>query len=144
MTTEPDQHSLTLEQIEQDSWGSAPEDASRLVRTAHELRRKPIGALTVEDLRLLISQQIGLDVLVPRAIAQLRQDPLLEGDFYPGDLLVAVLKVPSSYWHQHTGLLDVMREVTRSVEEADSELLADIERFLVNTDQSSDGGRAPR
>ncbi len=136
MTTEPDQHSLTLEQIEQDSWGDAPEDASRLVRTAHELRRKPLGALTVEDLRLLISQQIGLDVLVPRAVALLRQDPLLEGDFYPGDLLVAVLKLPSSYWQQHTGLLEIMHEVARSVEEPDAELLADIERFLTSTTQS--------
>lgn len=140
MTTQPDQHSLTLEQIEQDSWGNAPEDASRLIRTAHELRRKPIGTLTVEDLRLLISQQIGLDALVPRAVALLRQDPMLEGDFYPGDLLVAVLKVPSSYWHQHTGLLEIMHEVTRSVEEPDPELLADIERFLSNTDQLPDGG----
>lgn len=36
-----------------------------LVRTAHALRREPIGALDAEGLRLLISQDIGLDVLVP-------------------------------------------------------------------------------
>ncbi|HEX3778969.1 MAG TPA: contact-dependent growth inhibition system immunity protein [Pseudonocardiaceae bacterium] len=136
MATESDQHSLTLEQIEQDAWGSAPENASRLVRTAHELRRKPIGTLTVEDLRLLISQQIGLDVLVPRAVALLRQNPLLEGDFYPGDLLMAVLKQPSSYWQRHTGLLAAMREVAGSVEEPDADLSADIERFLASAPSS--------
>lgn len=124
---------LSLEQIEQDFWGDAPANASRLTRTAHELRRKPVHALTAEDLRLLISQEIGAEVLVPWAIALLRQDPLVEGDYYAGDLLVAVMKLPSAYWDAHRGELNAMHEVLRSVDYPDTQLHDDVERFLART-----------
>jgi CDI immunity proteins len=97
MADEPDQGALSLKQVSHDFWGDAPADASRFIRTAHELRRKPVNALTAEDLRLLISQEIGVEVLVPLAVALLRRNPLVEGDYYPGDLLVAVMKLPSAY-----------------------------------------------
>lgn len=129
MTTQPDQSALSLEQIEQDAWGDAPADASRLVRTAHELRRKPVALLTPEDLRLLISQKIGIDVLVPRALETLADDPLVEGDFYPGDLLVAVLKLPPTYWHDHGDQAATLQKIAGSVEDPDNELRDDIERF---------------
>jgi hypothetical protein len=64
----------------------------------HELRRRPVGQLGIEDLRVLVAQRVGLDVLVPLALARLEENPLAEGDFYPGDLLVAVLRVPPAYW----------------------------------------------
>lgn len=52
-TGDPDRGALSVEQIEQDWWGDPPADATCLVRTAHELRRKPVAWLTAEDLRLL-------------------------------------------------------------------------------------------
>jgi hypothetical protein len=64
----------------------------------HELRRKPIGTLNVEDLRVLLSQNQGVDVLQPRTVFRLQRDPLLEGDPYPGDLLVAALRVNHGQW----------------------------------------------
>lgn len=54
--------------------------------------------MDAEDLRILLSQQEGVEVLIPRALTRLEQDPLLEGDFYPGDVLVAVLKAAEAYW----------------------------------------------
>jgi hypothetical protein len=57
----------------------------------YALRRKPIGALTVEDLRLLIGQNIGLTHLLPPAVEILRADPMAAGDFCEGDLLSAVM-----------------------------------------------------
>jgi hypothetical protein len=63
------------------------------MRRCHALRTKPIDELAVEDLRLMIQQQIGLQYLVPIALQNLRENPLAEGDLYPGDLLVAVLRV---------------------------------------------------
>jgi len=100
--TTPNPHeSLSLEQIENSYWGDAPADASRLVTTAHALRRKPISALDVEDLRLLLGQQEGVEVLTPLALTKLEDNPLAEGDYYPGDLLESVLKNPQSYWHKH-------------------------------------------
>ena len=55
----------SLEQIEQQSWGDPPDGSSRLIATVHELRRKPVGHLTAEDLRVLLSQRVGVDTLMP-------------------------------------------------------------------------------
>lgn len=92
----------SLEELEGDAWGDPPADATRLVATAHRLRRKPIDALDAEDLRLLLGQQIGVPVLVPLALDMLERNPLAEGHFYPGDLLATVLRrVPTEYWEAH-------------------------------------------
>ena len=34
-------------------------------------------------------------------IDKLERDPRAEGDFYPGDLLAAVRRVPDDYWSAH-------------------------------------------
>ena len=91
----------SLEQLEGKSWGDPPADATRLVATVYRLRQVPLGRLDVEGLRLLIGQHEGLDALVPLAIERLETDPLAEGDYYPGDLLAAVLAVPASHWQAH-------------------------------------------
>jgi hypothetical protein len=82
----------SLEDIEGSDWGDAPPDATRLIATVYALRRRPITELTVEDLRILLGQGVGVAVLLPIAIDRLESDPLAEGDFYPGDLLVAALR----------------------------------------------------
>jgi len=131
MTSEPAAEQLSLEEIERDFWGAAPAGATRLVATVHELRRRPIAALGPEDLRVLIGQQVGLAALLPRALDQLVADPLVEGDFFPGDLLVAVLRVPGAYWQDHPEQLAQARAVVSSVDlsEVDGELRSDIEGF---------------
>ncbi|VVJ23876.1 Uncharacterised protein [Amycolatopsis camponoti] len=117
MGTSPDvDESLSLEQIEDRHWGNPPADATRLIRTVYELRHKPIGSLDVEDLRVLLLQQESLDVLVPIALTHLEQNPLAEGDFYPGDLLTAVLKIPQAYWQQHPDQRSRASAVTGAVE----------------------------
>jgi hypothetical protein len=94
---------LTLEDVEGVRWGE-PEFDSSLVRRCHELRRIPMRSFTVEDLRLLIGQKIGLSVLLPLALERLERDPLAEGDRYAGDLLAAVLRVNSDFWRRHPDL----------------------------------------
>ncbi len=79
------------------AWGE-PEYDSYLVTTCHRLRRKPLRELSVEDLRILIGQRIGLLWLIPLAVEVLEAEPLAEGDFYPGDLLAAVLRVGPDFW----------------------------------------------
>ncbi|MCO1581817.1 contact-dependent growth inhibition system immunity protein [Crossiella sp. SN42] len=94
---------MNLTELERDDWGPPPPEATRLIARCHQLRRVPLDQLTTEDLRLLIGQHIGLPHLVPLALARLRLDPLLEGDFYPGDLLRAVLRAGAEFWAGHPG-----------------------------------------
>ncbi|MER7441541.1 contact-dependent growth inhibition system immunity protein [Micromonospora avicenniae] len=88
----------TIEQLERDVWPSPGPDAAFLVRRCTELRRKPIAEFTVEDLRIMLGQEIGVSALLPRAVRVLLRNPLAEGDHYPGDLLSNVLRLPDSAW----------------------------------------------
>jgi len=91
---------MSLDQLEGKAWGE-PSDASGLVATCHRLRRKPIGAFTVEDMRVMIGQGIGVDFLFPLALEHLTGDPLVSGDYYPGDLLGSVLRLEPSFWREN-------------------------------------------
>jgi len=124
----------SLEDIEGDAWGDPPDGASRLAATVHELRRRPVGQLGIEDLRVLIAQQEGLDVLLPLALDRLEQDPLAEGDLYPGDLLVAVMRVPPAYWQAHPTEATRLRSIVVAVDldELDPETRADVVAFRGN------------
>jgi hypothetical protein len=114
----------TLDQLEGCAWGP-PTFGSHLVTTCHGLRTKPIGEFTVEDLRIMIGQDIGSLFLVPLALERLKQAPLAEGDFFPGDLLCSVLRLPADFWKRHSDLrrllddvLDALSEVPEAVNEA--------------------------
>lgn len=120
---------LSVEQIEHDDWGPPPRDATRLVATVHALRRKPLRALTPEDLRLLVGQQVSLSLLVPRALALLEHDPLSEGDLYPGDVLASVVRAPTPYWRAHPEHLTRLERVLDAVDARGSGLTADLDDF---------------
>ena len=90
----------SLQELEQSDWGEPTYD-SYLVTTIHRLRRVPLRQFTVEDLRIIIGQNIGLQYLIPLALEYLRKDPLSEGDFYPGDLLKTVLTADANFWQDH-------------------------------------------
>jgi hypothetical protein len=124
----------SLEQIEGDFWGDPPADATRLIATVHELRQRPVEQLGIEDLRVLTAQRVGLAVVVPLALARLEENPLAEGDFYPGDLLVAVLRVPPAYWQSHPDEAARLRTVAGSadLDELDAETRAEVVAFRGN------------
>jgi len=48
---------------------------------------------------------------VPLALARLEEDPLIEGDFYPGDLLVSLVDLDESFWRQRPKQYRRAREV---------------------------------
>lgn len=58
----------SLQELERERWSAPSGDETRLMATVRELRRKPIGGLTVEDMRLLIRQNVGLAHLLPLAV----------------------------------------------------------------------------
>jgi hypothetical protein len=69
-----------------------------LIVTCYQLRKKPIEDFTTEDLRIMIGQNIGLQFLMPKAVTVLEDNPLAEGDLYPGDLLTSVTAVEASFF----------------------------------------------
>jgi len=71
---------------------------------------------------------------VPLALARLEHDPLAEGDFYPGDLLVAALRVPPAYWQSRPAEAARLRSIAGSVDldELDPETRADVVAFRDN------------
>ncbi|WP_158609827.1 contact-dependent growth inhibition system immunity protein [Micromonospora sp. CV4] len=88
----------TIEQLEREVWPDPGPDATFLVTRCTELRRKPLADFTAEDLRIMLGQAIGVPALLPLAVGILRDDPLVEGDHHPGDLLLQVLRLPHSAW----------------------------------------------
>jgi len=106
----------SLQELEQDDWGE-PDFDSHLVRTCHRLRRVPLENFSDGDLRIMIGQQIGLLRLVPIALEKLEEDPLVDAELYPGDLLNAVLGIPESFWIKHTDMRAVLCRVVAKAKE---------------------------
>jgi CDI immunity proteins len=128
-----DESKITLDTVDPPAWGPVPPDATFLIRRCHELRTKPLSDFTVEDLRILIGQQVALRSLVGLALDRLRLDPLVEGDYYPGDLLASVLRADAAVWELSPDLTVEMRKVAESLSERlelDPELRELIKTFI--------------
>ncbi|MGV9313610.1 contact-dependent growth inhibition system immunity protein [Streptomyces sp. NPDC003691] len=127
--TVPVNRDRSLEDLERDRWPDPSGTETRLMATVRELRRKPLAALTVEDLRLLIGQDLGLAHLLPMAVDVLRTDPLAEGDLYEGDLLAAVLTRSAEVWREFPELGRDIRQIVSGLASMPSALKREAERF---------------
>ena len=107
-------HSKSIEQLENKVWPD-PDFNSHLVIECHRLRKLPISDLRIEDLRLLISQKIGLKHILPLAFDVLERNPLVAGDMYDGDLLFAVASVDSQFWDSNSDLNNRLVEIKDSL-----------------------------
>lgn len=122
----------SLQELENDDWGE-PDFDSSLVITCHRLRRIPLEDFSTNDLRIMIGQQISLFFLIPLALEELEENPLVDALCYPGDFLNAVLGIPDSFWNLHTDKRDALHQIiTRlnetliSLEEVDTERIQNI------------------
>lgn len=116
-------YSKSIEQLENNYWKDEIEFPSNLVINCHKYRKIPIKDLTIEQLRLLISQKIGIGYLVEIAIEKLEQDIMAQGDLYEGDLLDAVLRLPADFWRENqTGFQTIKKLVERNSERIKTEL----------------------
>ncbi|MFC9278525.1 contact-dependent growth inhibition system immunity protein [Streptomyces collinus] len=88
----------TLDELDPPRWAPPAADATRLVRTVHELRRVRLGALGAADLRMLVTQRVALPYVLPLAVRLLIEDPLRDACFYEGDLLLATVNAPPAAW----------------------------------------------
>lgn len=102
----------TLESLEKKVWPSVDDDeGSYLVTTCNSLRKKQLKDFSVEDLRIMIGQNIGLEFLIPLALDALNNNILAEGDFYEGDLLKSVLTSDKKYWGKSTEYWRTLKEL---------------------------------
>jgi hypothetical protein len=123
-----DVRNKSLEELEGENWGE-PNYPSHLVTTCHRLRRVPIGQLSVEDLRILLGQSIGVKYLVPLSLEILRRDPLAEGDYYPGDLLCSVLRLEANVWSEHPEWVNAVNSIVETMKEIPTEIRDTLEIF---------------
>lgn len=128
--TYPLNRNHSLLELERDRWPAPSADGTRLVATARALRSRPIGELTVEDMRLLIRQDIGLPYLLPLALEVLRENPMAEGDMYEGDLLSAVLTRNPSVWAGFPELGRELHVIVSKLTGLPTDLQQSVERFL--------------
>lgn len=129
MTTDP---TLSLAALD-GTWPDPGPDATRLVRDAHLARTVPLQELDAEQLRLLLTQGIGVEHVAPLTLRRLATDPLLEGDLYPGDVLAAVLRLDQQYWRDHPDDRDELLRIAHHLGasgDVDEELGADVASFL--------------
>jgi CDI immunity proteins len=122
----------TLDELEAVRWGEAPVD-SYLLSTIHRLRKKPIGEFSVEDLRLMIGQGLGLRFLVPLALEAVERNPLAEGDYYPGDLLANLLRVDPGFWTTEWEWRDRLGSVIDGLTDVPKELIEPVAAFRLST-----------
>ncbi|MDX2848632.1 contact-dependent growth inhibition system immunity protein [Streptomyces sp. PA03-3a] len=88
------------------------------------------GELTVDDMRLLIGQDIGLPYLLPLAVEVLRENPMAEGHMYEGDLLSAVLTRTQTVWGGFPELDRELRGIVSRLTGLPTDLQQKVGRFL--------------
>ncbi len=109
----------SIEQLEKDIWKNPSEFPTDLIEKCYHYRKISIAELTNEQIRLLISQKIGIEYLIGIALEKLKQNILTECDFYEGDLLVAVSNLPTEFWNENKTEFLTFKNIV----ERDSELI---------------------
>jgi hypothetical protein len=95
----------SIEELEGLSYGKPEPSDTNLIARCKTFAKIPVGKLSVEQLRTLISQRIALPYLILLALEILKVNILAEGDFYPGDLLESLNKVKVDFGKKDSGLL---------------------------------------
>ena len=121
-----------LEQLDGERWGDPPPDATSLVRTVHEWRRRPVGSLEPHELRRLIGQNVGLPWLLPLAVEILREkaSQQAEGGFYDDDLLSAVVTRSPEVWAAAPDLARELKTAVSTLTDLSPYVQPEVDAFL--------------
>ncbi len=76
------------------------------------------------QVRLLVSQGFQLDKSMPLALALLSDNPLIETEYCPGDLMKAVLSVDASFWIANEALWSEAHSILNAMDRAIKEIYA--------------------
>jgi len=118
----------TLEQLE-GSTHPATAGATTLVQRCQALRKKPLGQMTAEDLRIQLGQRLELSYLLPVALALLEREPLAAGDYYRGDLLGTVLRIEPEFWRRNVELHKRVLAIVDALPERPEEIADELAEF---------------
>ena len=125
----------SIQELEECDWGEPEADATSMVQRCHALRRKPLRRLEPDEIGLAVRQRIGIPYILDFAVSVVREEPLFEGDFYPGDVLSALLKLPEEDWVSRPALArDLERILQRAIAEFASKPEEDWEAFRSSLD----------
>ena len=125
-----DDRQKSLEELEGYSLGE-PEFESGLVLRCHELWKKPLAQFSPGDLRIMISQGFSLPYLVPLALELLDKDPLMDAEYYEGDLLSAMVEMDPLWLQPHLEWVERTRAIAvRAMEELNGDDELDLSRKL--------------
>lgn len=102
---------LSLQTLEASDWGEPDPGDTHMVKRVYSLRRKALRSLTDDEVRLAIGQRVGFPFVLDLAFERLRDDPLLEGGCYPGDILSALIRADEAVWHNRPHLREKLSEL---------------------------------
>ncbi|KES03371.1 hypothetical protein BU52_30905 [Streptomyces toyocaensis] len=121
----------SVEELEEVRWPDPPTDTTPLVRSVYELRKKPIKDLTVENLRRLVGQDVGLRWLLPVALDFLRETAREEetSGWFDDDLLSAVVTRKEEAWRSAPELARHLDETVRMLTDLSPYVQHDVSRF---------------
>ncbi|WP_170113506.1 contact-dependent growth inhibition system immunity protein [Mucilaginibacter yixingensis] len=106
MILENNWRNKSIEALEKTNHGDTDTAPTGLVKHCFEYVKIPVNNLSVEQLRTLISQNIGLNYTIRLAFEILNENILAEGDLYEGDLLNSVINIDTHFWLQNKVLKD--------------------------------------
>jgi hypothetical protein len=107
--------SKSIAELEKVDWPKPRPDTPPIFVRCYELRKKRISTLNVQDLRVLIGQDVGLEYVLSMGLDEVERDPLVEAEHYKGDLLAVILRASSGFYELHPDLRSRAEQVLAKV-----------------------------
>ncbi|WP_107409173.1 contact-dependent growth inhibition system immunity protein [Streptomyces misionensis] len=135
----------SIEELEGRRWPAPPEGSTSLVRGVHALRRRAIEDLSVEDLRRLIGQDVGLQWLLPVALDLFRATAPQEAEtgWFDDDLLSAVLTRNADTWRSAPRLARHLNETVGMLTDLSPHLREEVRAFRSASSDALQGRTGP-
>lgn len=109
-------YSMTLKQLcREEKWELSYESVA-VSKSAQIYNHLILDDFTPKELRLMISQNIGNEFLVPIALETLENNLFLKAEHRPGDLLQAVCSVEKDFWVQNEKLYKELTSMINTYE----------------------------
>ena len=131
--------SKSPQELDGADWGDPEMAETPMIGRVLALRRKPLEDFTNGEVRLAVGQKVGFPFILELAIERLRAEPLIEGDYYPGDVLAALVRLDEEDWEGRNDLRAELAGLFRQAMEQSNE---DADAFRESLQLPSSGRQA--